>query len=613
MKQGLGAALLLAFLCAATLSLTFTGQAAAALVVLSIAFVATLWRYRWRELTGVLPADVGSGEDTGAGTVDPGRIAAPAARHDGKRFLVANASFEQLSEVSRTAQPRTGSDLAGMVPEGDRPALLAMLDRVQAGQDCPPRVLRWAGDLRNGRSHLLVIPCSDRSVLVLPGAQDSLDAGDLDQDPPLTDRIEQTVFQTDPRGALRHLSAGWRRLTGFDPRDGVGQLLVSHLHPADREDARRTLALVECGRKDHLLMEVRLLAGDGTLHWVELRASAIVGRTGAPEGAAGTVTDITRRRQLEESLRSSRRRLNTLLANVPGMVYRGRHDRNWTMEFVSDGCFDLTGYEPQEIVDNGRVSFGELIHPDDREFVWALVDTQLAQTKSFQLSYRIVDAAGEVKWVWEQGRGIFSSSGELLALEGFITDVSARRGAEEQAKRRLWFDARTGLASRTIFDDRLSFMLEHGRLVGYRCAVLWVDLDNFGEINARFGRDFGDRVLAAMARRFKMVQGPGATVSRVGGDEFAVLVTDFRLAGATSALPAGRELNDAAMRLAETIARALREPLRLDGRELDVSASIGVAVRAEHHVSGDALLGAARRASADARTAGTGQWRFAED
>jgi diguanylate cyclase (GGDEF)-like protein len=215
--------------------------------------------------------------------------------------------------------------------------------------------------------------------------------------------------------------------------------------------------------------------------------------------------------------------------------------------------------------------------------------------------------------VWEQGRGIFSSSGELLALEGFITDVTARRGAEEVAKRKLWFDARTGLASGAIFSDRLGYVLEHASFTGYPCALFVVDLDDFAACNARYGRDFGDRLLVQLARRFKVVQGPGTTVSRSVSDEFVVLLTDFRLGGAVSAVPSSKDIRPAVARIAERLGNALAEPLRMEGTECRVTASIGVAIGPSGHASTEALLQAARNAMMLARAGGAGRWCIADD
>lgn len=131
----------------------------------------------------------------------------------------------------------------------------------------------------------------------------------------------------------------------------------------------------------------------------------------------------------EERARESERRLSTLMANLPGMAYRCQNDRNWTMEIVSAGSLALTGYSVTDLLENRKISFNEIIHPEDREMVWQMVQN-VFPTKSFTREYRIITASGETRWVWEQGQGIFAESGSLLALEGFIIDITDRKQAE---------------------------------------------------------------------------------------------------------------------------------------------------------------------------------------
>ncbi len=139
-------------------------------------------------------------------------------------------------------------------------------------------------------------------------------------------------------------------------------------------------------------------------------------------------------RLAEEKLRESQRSLSTLMSNLPGMAYRCQNDREWTMEFVSDGCYDLTGYRPEEMINNAEVSYSQVIHPDHRDSIWNDVQTALQERKHFQFVYRIIDKSGTEKWVWEQGQGVYSAGGELLALEGLITDISERKRAEEKVE-----------------------------------------------------------------------------------------------------------------------------------------------------------------------------------
>jgi len=133
----------------------------------------------------------------------------------------------------------------------------------------------------------------------------------------------------------------------------------------------------------------------------------------------------------KETLAENRRVLDTLMNNLPGMVYRCRNDHDWTMEFVNKGCLDLTGYLPDDLIANRMVSYASLIVPEDRQRVEDEVQQGVTSQRPFQMEYRITDRAGAVRWVWEQGRGIFNASGDLVFLEGYITDNSERKHAEE--------------------------------------------------------------------------------------------------------------------------------------------------------------------------------------
>jgi PAS domain S-box-containing protein len=134
-------------------------------------------------------------------------------------------------------------------------------------------------------------------------------------------------------------------------------------------------------------------------------------------------------------LRESQRALATLMGNLPGMAYRCRNDSRWTMEFVSEGCADLTGYQPSDLTGNSTVTWTSLIHPQDREVVWDQILKAVDEHEKFQVIYRIHTISGSERWVWEQGLGVFSSKGDLLAIEGFITDITDRKNAEEIIKK----------------------------------------------------------------------------------------------------------------------------------------------------------------------------------
>ena len=145
------------------------------------------------------------------------------------------------------------------------------------------------------------------------------------------------------------------------------------------------------------------------------------------------IRDITERKRLEEQLRERDRDYVSLLGNVSGMAYRCRNDERWTMELVSDGCHALTGYGASDLSGNRVVAFADLIHREDRQRVWEQCQASLEARQPCSSEYRIVTAGGEEKWVWDQARGVYAPSGELLAVDGLVTDITQRKRAEEIA------------------------------------------------------------------------------------------------------------------------------------------------------------------------------------
>ncbi len=145
--------------------------------------------------------------------------------------------------------------------------------------------------------------------------------------------------------------------------------------------------------------------------------------------------EMYERKLLDMALQESERKIRTLMGNLPGMAYRCMNDRDWTMEFVSDGCMELTGYESSDLIGNRNASYAELIQEDHRDRVWDTVQTALEDRQRFKMVYRIHARDGRLKWVLEQGIGVFGEDGQLQALEGFISDINDHKLAEEELRR----------------------------------------------------------------------------------------------------------------------------------------------------------------------------------
>ncbi len=141
------------------------------------------------------------------------------------------------------------------------------------------------------------------------------------------------------------------------------------------------------------------------------------------------------RQQGEEALRSSQQRMDNIVANSPGAIYRCTNDAEWTMEFLSAAITRITGYSAEDFLGNRIRSYASIIHPDDRRIVREAVSVALERKTQYQMDYRLLVKDGTTRWVHEQGQGLFDPDGRLNILDGFIFDITEQRKAEQEIKR----------------------------------------------------------------------------------------------------------------------------------------------------------------------------------
>ena len=142
--------------------------------------------------------------------------------------------------------------------------------------------------------------------------------------------------------------------------------------------------------------------------------------------------EIFQRKKAEKELRDNELTLYTLIKNLPGMVYRCLLDENYSMKFVSNACFRITGYQPEDFTGIKPIAFTSLILPEYRQLIWKKWQETMAEKSVFEAEYSIQTASGEIKWVWERGTCIFDEDGEIQFLEGYIEDITARKTNETE-------------------------------------------------------------------------------------------------------------------------------------------------------------------------------------
>lgn len=261
------------------------------------------------------------------------------------------------------------------------------------------------------------------------------------------------------------------------------------------------------------------------------------------------------------------RRYRTLVEHLPLVVYVDALDAASSNIFTSAQVESLLGYTPAEWLADADL-FVRTLHPDDRERVLAAHARTHVTNDPLSLEYRLIARDGRVVWVRDEGVIVFDDDAHPLYLQGYLMDITAQREAQAQLRQLALYDALTGLVNRAFFHEQLQHAVSIRKQATEQTALLYFDLNDFKNVNDRFGHDIGDEVLATLGRRIQDTLRAGDTAARLGGDEFAIVIPSL-----------GEPAE--AVRVAERLLDAIRAPIDLDRCQLSVSASIGISVGGE--------------------------------
>ena len=152
------------------------------------------------------------------------------------------------------------------------------------------------------------------------------------------------------------------------------------------------------------------------------------------KGTVFVIDDVTRRVDTELALKKSKEELDRLFEHLPGIAFRCKNDKCWTMELISPGIERLTGYKVEEIIENHLMPYAEIIHPEDRQVVWQKVQESIPENREYEMEYRVVTRSGEIRNVLERGRLLHNEGEENAFVEGFISDVTELKKAKKLAE-----------------------------------------------------------------------------------------------------------------------------------------------------------------------------------
>lgn len=228
----------------------------------------------------------------------------------------------------------------------------------------------------------------------------------------------------DLHGRFLRLNPAWERTLGYSLHELTSRPYIDFVHPDDRQRTLDEAAHLATGAST-VAFANRYRHKDGTYRQLTWNCVTLLDQ----QLIYAVARDVTDRHAAEE-------RFRTLVANIPGAVYRCACDSKWTMEYMSDAIESITGYPASDYIGNRVRSFADVIHPDDRDHVDQVVRTGVNASQPYSIDYRIVHRDGSIRWVYEKGQGVFGDDGSLLWLDGVIFDITPQKRAQQELARR---------------------------------------------------------------------------------------------------------------------------------------------------------------------------------
>jgi len=301
-----------------------------------------------------------------------------------------------------------------------------------------------------------------------------------------------------------------------------------------------------------------------------------------------------------DDLRDAERRFRTLVEQLPLAIYIDAIDDGATSMYNNPANELITGCSDEEWKADPNL-FSKLLHPDDRERVLTAFADARESHEPVSTEYRIIRRDGSQVWVRDEAVVVRDEAGRAEHVQGYLLDITRQRTAEDELARQALHDPVTGIANRRCFDER--FEAELGAARTDTLAVMFIDLDNFKNVNDRHGHQAGDAVLRAAAAGLRSGLRDDDFLARLGGDEFVAIIPG---------LPPGRdEATKTAVDVVNRLLEAVTQDLVENGQRIPISASIGVALWPHDGHAGGSLLRQADASMYRAKQEGRNRFRLA--
>jgi diguanylate cyclase (GGDEF)-like protein/PAS domain S-box-containing protein len=405
--------------------------------------------------------------------------------------------------------------------------------------------------------------------------------------------MKESYYEIDLDGNFKFFNDALCRQLGYSREELMGMNYRVYTRPEQVKKQVEIYKQVYRTGNPNELFTMEQVRKDGKLILVETSVFPLRNGSGKIVGFRGIGRDVTERTQMEEALRLSGERYRTILEEIEEGYYEVDLEGNFT--FANDAACNQFGYRREELI---GMNYRAYVPKEDVKSVyttWNKVFRTGEPVKSFP--FATIRKDGTHIYLETSISPMRNKQGKVVGFRSISRDITERKQFEQKLAEMATHDSLTGLPNRVLLSDRLLVGTALAKRNGHRLAVLMLDLDKFKDVNDDMGHSVGDELLKAVGQRLSSIMRKSDTVSRIGGDEFVLVLPQISQVGDVT-------------KFAERILNAFQEPFVFGRHRLQITTSIGIAVYPDDGIDIDHLLKYADTAMYMAKEQGRGIYRY---
>ncbi len=329
----------------------------------------------------------------------------------------------------------------------------------------------------------------------------------------------------DSKDETIHMNAILEKITGYDKAKLLSLGWQSIIHPDDLEKDLKLFKELENSESTSYETESRFIKPDKTEVWINLIIAKLNLNNSYKYNYIYLMQDISKRKAAESLLQESEQSKAVLVDNLPGMMYRCKNDKEWTMLYVSNGCYELTGYNASFLLNNHILSYNDLIKPEYRDLILESWQMAINDHTKFLEEYEIMMPNGTYKWVWEQGQAIYDQNGQVKWLEGLIIDIDQRKTNEILIKHASEHDSLTDILNLRSLENTIITQQQEGKIK--QASMVMIYIRRYSHLVTSYGYKVGNQLILEVANILKELNDDKHMLYHPFNDRFIFLVHGY--------------------------------------------------------------------------------------